>query len=55
MTPMLCKIFGHNYSYYWICKRCGDHAGSHLVGEIVRAAVQEAKKEVLTARETGAE
>ena len=24
----LCKIFGHKYSYHWICERCGHHAGT---------------------------
>jgi hypothetical protein len=55
MTPMLCKVLGHKYSYYWICTRCGDHAGMRHVTEIVRAAVQEAKKEAAAQPETGAE
>ena len=24
----LCKLFGHKFSYHWICERCGYHAGS---------------------------
>lgn len=49
MTPMLCKVLGHHYAYNWVCTRCGDHAGltQHLA-DIVRAAVQEAKKEAAT-------
>jgi hypothetical protein len=48
MTPYLCKILGHSYSYCWICKRCGHHAGQEIVLDIVREAVREAKKELAT-------
>lgn len=46
MTPMLCKMLGHKYSYNWVCTRCGDHAGlTKHIADIVRAAVQEAKSD----------
>ena len=49
MTPMLCKLLGHSYSFNWVCTRCGDHAGfTKHIADIVRAAVQEAKREAPT-------
>lgn len=49
----LCKTIGHNYSYYWICKRCGDHAGSRQLVEVVSTIVREVKREVTEANPQG--
>ncbi len=45
MMPILCKVLGHKYSYYWICTRCGDHAGMRHLTDILWTAAQKAKKE----------